>query len=132
VPFVHQSGAIVVRLDSDEPEVLLVTAKRNPRRWIFPKGHVEPGETAEAGALREAREEAGVIAKPICPAGTIEHRYLGFRIRVDYFLAELRREADHPEAGRQRRWCRLEEALKRLRSGDMGKLLLDAWKQLPA
>ena len=60
---IRQSGAIVVRLDQEEPRVLLVTAKRNPDRWIFPKGHVEKNETAEEAALREAREEAGVIGK---------------------------------------------------------------------
>jgi 8-oxo-dGTP diphosphatase len=110
--------------------VLLVTSKRNPRRWIFPKGHVERGETAEAGALREAREEAGVIASPICPAGQIEHKYLGVRVRVEYFLAELIREKDRPEAGRERRWCRLDDALERLGSGELTKLALDAWRQL--
>jgi hypothetical protein len=38
MPIIRQSGAIVVRLDGTEPQVLLVTAKRNPENWIFPKG----------------------------------------------------------------------------------------------
>ena len=52
MPLIHQSGAIVIRLDSKEPRVLLVTSRRNPRKWIFPKGHIEKKETAEAAALR--------------------------------------------------------------------------------
>jgi 8-oxo-dGTP pyrophosphatase MutT (NUDIX family) len=127
---IKQSGAIVVRLDGDQPQVLLVTAKRNPNRWIFPKGHIEKGETAEEAALREAREEAGVVGKTIGPAGALEYRFLGAGFRVEYFLAELKREAGPPEKGRSREWCSFEEALERLRFKNTKKLLRKAWKQL--
>jgi 8-oxo-dGTP pyrophosphatase MutT (NUDIX family) len=119
-----------VRLDGEEPQVLLVTAKRNPKRWIFPKGHIEKGETPEEAALREAREEAGVVGKPIGPAGTLEYRFLGAGFRVEYFLAVLKREAGPPEKGRNREWCSFEEALERLRFKNTRKLLRKAWKQL--
>ena len=33
--------------------------------WVFPKGHLESGESLLAAALREVKEEAGVTA--ICP-----------------------------------------------------------------
>lgn len=127
---IRQSGAIVVRLDKDEPRVLLVTGRRNPKRWIFPKGHIEKGETAEEAALREAREEAGVVAKPIGPAGVLEYRFLGAGFRVEYFLAVLKREAGPPEKGRTRDWCTLEEALELLRFKNTRKLLRKAWRQL--
>jgi 8-oxo-dGTP pyrophosphatase MutT (NUDIX family) len=130
VLLIRQSGAIVVRLDKDEPRVLLVTGRRNPKRWIFPKGHIEKGETAEEAALREAREEAGVIAKPIGPAGVLEYRFLGAGFRVEYFLAVLKREAGPPEKGRTRDWCTLEEALELLRFKNTRKLLRKAWRQL--
>lgn len=128
---IQQSGAIVVRLDKDEPRVLLVTAKRNPKRWIFPKGHIEKGETAEEAALREALEEAGVSAKCVGTAGSLEYRFLGAGFRVEYFLAVLKREAGPPEKGRIRAWCSLDEALERLRFKNTRKLLRKAWKQLP-
>ena len=64
-----QAGAIVVRAGKTGPRILLVTARRNPDNWIFPKGHVEPGETLRAAAVREAREEAGVEGNVIAPAG---------------------------------------------------------------
>jgi 8-oxo-dGTP pyrophosphatase MutT (NUDIX family) len=127
---IQQSGSIVIRLDGKEPRVLLVTAKRDPKRWIFPKGHIESGETAEAAAVRETREEAGVISKLIGPAGRIEYRFLGARARVDYFLSLLEREAGPPELGRQRAWCSYDEALERLSFRNMRKLLRKAWRQL--
>jgi 8-oxo-dGTP pyrophosphatase MutT (NUDIX family) len=130
VILIQQSGAIVVRLDADEPQVLLVTAKRNPKRWIFPKGHIERGETAEEAALREAREEAGVVGKTIGPAGALEYHFLGAGFRVEYYLAVLKREAGPPEKGRTRAWCSLDEALRRLRFKNTRKLLRKAWRQL--
>lgn len=48
------------------PEVLLIKrAKSGPLQgfWSLPGGHVEPGEPVRAAALREVREEAGVVAK---------------------------------------------------------------------
>jgi 8-oxo-dGTP pyrophosphatase MutT (NUDIX family) len=128
MPLIKQSGAIVVRLDGKEPRVLLVTSKRNSRNWIFPKGHIEKGETAEAAALREAKEEAGVVGRVIGPAGVLEYGFLGFKARVEYFLAELTRESGPPEDGRKREWCVLEEALDRLSYKNTRKLLKKAWR----
>jgi 8-oxo-dGTP pyrophosphatase MutT (NUDIX family) len=130
VPIIHQAGSIVVRLDTREPQVLLVTAKRNPRNWIFPKGHIEKGERPEEAALRETREEAGVSARLIGPAGILEFGFLGAKARVEYFLVLYTREAGPPEDGRQRIWCGLDDALDRLSYRNTRKLLRKAWKQL--
>jgi 8-oxo-dGTP pyrophosphatase MutT (NUDIX family) len=130
MPIVHQSGAIVIRLDRKEPQVLLVTAKRNQRNWIFPKGHIERGETAEVAALREAKEEAGVVGKLIGPAGVLNYEFLGARARVDYFLAKFTREAGPPEDGRAILWCGFDEALDRLSHKGTRKLLRQVWKQV--
>jgi 8-oxo-dGTP diphosphatase len=129
MPVIRQSGAIFVRLRSSEPQVLLVTAKRNGN-WIFPKGHIEKGETAEAAALREAREEGGVAGKLIGPAGVLEYGFFGVKVRVEYFLALFSREVGPPEDGRSRAWCGLEEALERLDYKNTRKLLRKAWKQV--
>jgi len=130
MPIIHQSGAIVVRLDGKEPRVLLVTAKRNRNNWIFPKGHIEKGETAAAAALREAKEEAGVLGKLLGPAGTLEYGFLGAKARVEYFLAEFTRETGPPEDGRARSWCSLDEALNRLSYKNTRRLLRKAWRQV--
>jgi bis(5'-nucleosidyl)-tetraphosphatase len=131
LPIIRQSGAIVVRLDGKEPRVLLISAKRNPQNWIFPKGHIEKNETAELAALRETKEEAGVVGTPIAPAGILEYGFLGAKARVEYFLVEFKREAGPPEDGRSRIWCGLEDALNRLSYKNTRKLLRKAWKLLP-
>lgn len=41
-------------------EVLVLGHRRGT--WVFPKGHVDPGETLLQAALREVEEEAGVRA----------------------------------------------------------------------
>jgi 8-oxo-dGTP pyrophosphatase MutT (NUDIX family) len=127
---IHQSGAIVVRLDSGGRQVLLVTAKRNPGNWIFPKGHIEKGETPEAAAIRETKEEAGVVGKLIGPAGVLEYGFMGAKARVEYFLVQFIGEAGPPEDGRSRSWCGFEDALERLNYKNTRKLLRKAWKQI--
>jgi 8-oxo-dGTP diphosphatase len=46
-------------------EVLLIQRGTPPRlgEWSIPGGRLEWGETAKAGALRELREETGVVAE---------------------------------------------------------------------
>lgn len=46
-------------------QVLLVTRANPPDigRWAFPGGKIELGETTEAAAIRELREETGVVAR---------------------------------------------------------------------
>jgi 8-oxo-dGTP diphosphatase len=47
------------------PSVLIAERGKGPRAglWSLPGGHIEPGETAAAAALRELMEETGVTAE---------------------------------------------------------------------
>jgi 8-oxo-dGTP diphosphatase len=46
-------------------EVLLIERAKGPLKglWSLPGGHIEAGEPARATALREVREETGVVAE---------------------------------------------------------------------
>lgn len=48
---------------NDGWDVLLVQSQVTPSRWLFPKGGVEPDETAVEAAARETCEEGGVIGQ---------------------------------------------------------------------
>lgn len=53
------SGGIIWRRDDKgDIEILLIQDAKD--RWTIPKGHVEPGETAQQTARREIGEEAGL------------------------------------------------------------------------
>jgi len=58
------AAAVCYRVGARGPRFLLVRTKGG-RAWTFPKGHVRrrSGEAAWAAALREAREEAGVVGR---------------------------------------------------------------------
>ena len=43
--------------------IILIKRKNPPSGWAIPGGFVEYGETLEAAAIREAREETGLEVK---------------------------------------------------------------------
>ncbi|PIU19330.1 MAG: NUDIX hydrolase [Elusimicrobia bacterium CG08_land_8_20_14_0_20_59_10] len=65
----HSAGGVIL----EDGRVLLIQMRnlKGEKVWTFPKGHIEPGETAEAAALREVEEETGwlcEIAAHLCRA----------------------------------------------------------------
>ncbi len=113
-PRVEQAGGIAVRRDGDRWLVLLVRAKKDPSVWIFPKGHIEPGETAEAAALRETREEAGVDGELVGPIGApLEFQSGSEAVHVRYFLIRASAEIESAE-GRAKAWYGIDDAVGRV------------------
>jgi phosphohistidine phosphatase len=110
----RQSAALPYRWHGDDLEVLLITS-RGAKRWILPKGIVEPGLTARASAAKEALEEAGLDGESArAPLGSYRHRKWGGTCEVEVYPFRVWSEMDDwPESGvRRRRWLPLSEALR--------------------
>lgn len=90
---VRQAGCIAFHGDG------VVVRRTSSGHWVFPKGHLEPGETEAAAAVREMVEETGLEVEIVGPVGEVEFRQAGEDRLVLYFLARVRRElpswADH-------------------------------------
>lgn len=129
---VEQGGGIVFRRDRAGISILLVRAKRDPSAWIFPKGHIERGETSRATAVRETMEEAGVQGEAIGKIGEPqEFEWAGRWYRVQYFLIRLTSESDETD-GREKAWFPFDEALDRVSFASARDLLRQARKKIEA
>jgi diadenosine hexaphosphate hydrolase (ATP-forming) len=91
--------------------------------WVFPKGHVEPGESCEQAATREVREEAGVVATVRGFLGRERYTRGLQRVEVSYYVLDCLGDAPADE-DREARWCTPAEA-RRLLSFEELKVLLD-------
>jgi 8-oxo-dGTP pyrophosphatase MutT (NUDIX family) len=104
------AGGIVVFLEKGSLLYLMITAKKDPNRWVFPKGHINPGETPEVAAEREVSEEAGVEAVILESVGSSEFTKKDGRCCcVEFFLMQYVGVKEQWE-DRNRRWCTYEEA----------------------
>ena len=68
----------------DRNRVLLIQRALPPYAglWTLPGGRLEPGEDAEAGAIREVREELGLRVFALRPVSRLTLGQGGFRLQV--------------------------------------------------
>jgi 8-oxo-dGTP diphosphatase len=122
----HSAGGVTVRQGtggaSGTWEVLIIE-RRHRRDWSLPKGHLEPGETAEQAALRELEEETGVRGRILGYLATTRYPITGRCGRpttkvVHHFLMEPvpGEDAGQPEHPDREipHWLPFPEALARL------------------
>jgi len=70
-----------------------------PGSWQFPQGGIDPGETPETAALREAEEETGLLQSALQIAGTVGP--------FDYlYPPEIKARKSHD--GQRQWWCLLD------------------------
>ncbi len=97
---VTAAGGYVARAGRGEPEVLLIFRRGV---WDLPKGKLDAGETLEACALREVREELGIEAlRLLHDLGTTTHDYVEqgrYRVKTTHwFLMQTPATRFRPEA----------------------------------
>ena len=108
------------------------------RKWTFPKGHVEAGETPVRAAMRETREEIGLKrVRHVAPLGTMDfwfNRDVLVHKFVHYFLFESGSgQTLKPQSGeliKDAQWVSVREALRRSGYKNMGHILQSALRML--
>ena len=131
-PSDRQASAVPFRRTKSGFEICLITSLSSGR-WGFPKGLVDPGETAPETALKEAQEEAGLAGRIV--GGTLgEYQYAkwGVMLTVTVYLMEVTQVAESwLEADRrQRRWVTAEAAAPMLDRKYLARMLRLAVAQL--
>ncbi len=119
--FVRQAAAIPIRNN----KVCLVTSS-NGKRWVIPKGLIDPGSTAGETALNEAWEEAGLVGSLSSePVGTYLYKKLGRTYHVIVFLMQVTRAtAVWPERDLRRRiWIGVDSALEHIEDEGLRELI---------
>ncbi len=119
-----QSAVIPFRRHGGGLEILMITSRKK-KRWVLPKGIVEPELSAWDSAAKEALEEAGIegaVSRESC--GTYRYPKWGGTCTVAVFT--MRVETVHEtwlESFRERRWVSLDEAVARVREEGLKQIL---------
>ena len=101
----------------------MVRSRKDPSVWIFPKGHIDPGESAAEAAVRELQEEAGVDGEIVKPIGMLAFQSGHEFVEVTYYLTRFIRTVPQSE-DRDVDWLPIAEARQRL-SFETARQLLD-------
>jgi 8-oxo-dGTP pyrophosphatase MutT (NUDIX family) len=115
------AGGVVYRRSGDEIEIVLASrrTRRGELAWGLAKGGIEDEESMEDAAVREVREETGLLAEIEASLGETRYFYVWDNVRirktVHFFL--MRHTGgdidDRDDEMEEIRWFPLERALKR-------------------
>lgn len=105
------AGCVVFRTAGDETSYLIVSSSTN-QHWILPQGHIEngKGESADQAALRELKEEAGILGDIIVPLSLQTFIKKGETAILQNFIIRMTGETE-PLEKRTVRWEKEETAL---------------------
>ena len=117
------AGTVVFR-PSDNRSLYLVVSSSDGANWVLPKGHIEPGESPEAAALRELKEEAGVMGEIVDRLSVQHFKKADKDVAVQYFLV---RKVGSTEAAEKRtlRWEDEQAAVRLLTFAEARVALLE-------
>ena len=127
--YVRQAAALPLR----NGRVCLVTSS-NGKRWVIPKGLIEPGQTGGETALQEAWEEAGLVGslRPEPIGSFIYEKWCGVCHVTVFVLEVTEMKQDWPErALRQRIWTTPTGAIERLDDAGLVDILFETFQLTP-
>ncbi len=104
------AGGVVFRRRGERVEFLLVEASEVAGVRVLPKGHIEPGESERAAAIREVHEETGVWAQIREDLGVRLLNTQKGPVPVNFFLMESCARGLASERDRDTTWLPFEAA----------------------
>ncbi len=125
------AGAVVYSFNEQEQQLEYLVLHYGNSHWDFPKGKLEPGESSEIAALREIKEETGLLVD--LDEGFEHKLFYKFRSRegemvskqVTFFVAPAKtKDVVLSEEHTAYRWVPYEEA-RRILTYDNAVNLLD-------
>lgn len=127
---VEETSAGGLVLDERRRGALIGRQDRRGRMvWSLPKGHIEEGETAEAAAIREIREETGISGSIVAPLGVIDFWFMAEDRRVHKTVHHFLLRAEGGELSSDDaevdsvEWVPLEDMSTRLAYADERRLM---------
>jgi len=122
--FLTHAGCVVFRDDKENLRYLVISSSTN-EHWVLPKGHIDPGESPEETALRELREETGVLGETVKPLSIQRFNKFGKKVIAQYYLVRMKGSEPSME-NRQLRWEDKEAALELLSFTESKNAIQDA------
>ncbi len=122
------AGAVTFR-KRDARVLYLVVSSSDGLNWVLPKGHIDPGETAEIAALRELEEEAGVVGEIVASLSARDFIKAGQEARVQFFLVREKGATESIE-NRVIRWEEEAAALQLLTFAEAREALSEGVAQM--
>jgi ADP-ribose pyrophosphatase YjhB (NUDIX family) len=125
------AGGLVIDRSGATPRAVLIA--RHDRRgrlvWSLPKGHLEEGETPQDAALREVKEETGIVGRVVAPLGVIDFWFMAANRRIHKTVHHYLMEASGGELSdadaevEEVAWVDLDHLRSRLAYADERRLL---------
>lgn len=121
----NQSGVIPFKIENGIIKVLIITSRRT-KKWIFPKGIVEPDLSPRVSAAEEAYEEAGATGLIINEEiGSYKVEKWGGTCTVTMFPLKVEKtHKEWPESFfRKRKWVNIKQAKLLITKKEISDLL---------